>query len=168
MLFLFLFFTLSFASSISYMKSLFNSNDNNEIVQRIEKLSTSSEAQWGKMNVGQMLAHCQEPIKVAFGESKPKRGLIGMLFGGIAKKQLITNDQPFKRNLPTDKNFVIRDERNFEEEKTKLVALIKRFAEKGPEAISKEIHPFFGKLTVHEWNKLMHKHLDHHLRQFGA
>ena len=30
------------------------------------------------------------------------------------------------------------------------------------------IHAFFGKLTGEEWGRLMHKHIDHHLRQFGA
>jgi len=150
------------------MKSLFNLTDNNEIIARIERLSQSSKAEWGKMNVGQMLAHCQEPIKVAFGEAKTKRGLIGILFGKMAKKQLTGDDAPFKKSLPTAPTFVIKGDRNFEEEKNKLVAYVKRFAEKGPEAISKDPHPFFGHMTVHEWNKLMMKHLDHHLRQFGA
>ena len=31
-----------------------------------------------------------------------------------------------------------------------------------------EGHPFFGAMTSEEWSVLMYKHLDHHLRQFGA
>jgi len=27
---------------------------------------------------------------------------------------------------------------------------------------------FFGKLSGKEWGELMYKHIDHHLRQFGA
>jgi Protein of unknown function (DUF1569) len=29
-------------------------------------------------------------------------------------------------------------------------------------------HSFFGRMTADEWAILMYKHLDHHLRQFGA
>ncbi|TPW11975.1 MAG: hypothetical protein FD129_1557, partial [bacterium] len=31
-----------------------------------------------------------------------------------------------------------------------------------------EPHPFFGNLNIDEWGRLSWKHLDHHLRQFGA
>ncbi|MDZ4803510.1 MAG: DUF1569 domain-containing protein [Candidatus Eisenbacteria bacterium] len=31
-----------------------------------------------------------------------------------------------------------------------------------------EPNPIFGNLSVDEWGKLSWKHLDHHLRQFGA
>jgi Protein of unknown function (DUF1569) len=150
------------------MKSLFNAIDNNEIISRIQKLDKFAKAEWGKMNVGQMLAHCQVPIQVAFDEKKLKRGLIGILFGKMSKRQLTADDKPFKKHLPTDKHFIIKGDKNVEEEKQKLIALVKRFAEKGPEAISKQPHPFFGKMTVHDWNKIMYKHLDHHLRQFGV
>ena len=29
-------------------------------------------------------------------------------------------------------------------------------------------HPFFGKLNRQEWARLIYKHLDHHLNQFGS
>ena len=29
-------------------------------------------------------------------------------------------------------------------------------------------HPFFGKMSAKEWAILAHKHIDHHLRQFGV
>ena len=150
------------------MKSLFNAIDNNEIINRIEKLTPSSKAEWGKMTVSQVLEHCQQPLKVAFNELKLKRSLVGILFGKMAKKQLTVNDDPFKKNLPTAKQFIIKDQPDFNKAKAKLISLVKMFAEKGPEGISKHPHPFFGHMTVHEWNKLMFKHLDHHLRQFGV
>jgi hypothetical protein len=46
------------------MKSLFNPADNNELIERIERLTPTTPAQWGKMNVAQMLSHLQEPIKL--------------------------------------------------------------------------------------------------------
>jgi hypothetical protein len=148
------------------MKSLFNPADNQEMLDRVNRLTPSTSAQWGKMRVDQMLAHCQGPFKVAYGELILKRGLIGLLFGSIAKKQL-AGTEPFKPNLPTHPKFVVADQRVFQDEKEKLVALIKRFG-KGPSAIVLDMHPFFGKMSSQEWDSLMWKHLDHHLRQFGV
>ena len=45
--------------------------------------------------------------------------------------------------------------------------LVRAFHARGPEKLAKE-HPFFGPLTSAEWDRLQWKHLDHHLRQFGA
>jgi hypothetical protein len=149
------------------MKSLFNGQVNNEMIERIGRLSEGTKAEWGKMTVSQMVLHAQAPFKVAFEEMKLKRGLVGVLFGGIARKQL-TTEKPFAKNLPTDKNFKVQSQPVFETEKSKLVEYVKMFMKKGPEGITKDPHPFFGKLTSSEWDCLMYKHLDHHLRQFGA
>ena len=73
------------------MKSLFNKAENDAIINRINQLNNNSTAVWGKMDAAQMLAHCQVPLKVAFGEVKLKRGLIGILFGGLAKRKMVTD-----------------------------------------------------------------------------
>ena len=150
------------------MNSLFNPSDNKAIIDRINNLSANSTAEWGKMSVGQMLTHAQRPLKVAFGELKLKRTLVGILFGNMAKKKLTRGEEPFSKNLPTDKNFIIKDQHNVDEEKKNLAALVQKFARIGPDGITKDPHPFFGVMTTQEWDTLMWKHLDHHLRQFGV
>jgi hypothetical protein len=149
------------------MKSIFNPTDNQLFIDRINQLRPDSLAKWGKMDVAQMLTHLQQPMRVAFGELKLKRTFIGFLLGRIAKKKL-TIEEPWKRNMPTDKHYVIIDKRNFEEEKLKLIALVQRFPIEGKNAISKGPHPFFGPLTPAEWDALTANHLNHHLTQFGA
>lgn len=149
------------------MKNLFTPTVNQEIVDRINSLSPDKKPLWGKMTVAQMLAHCLEPLYVALGEKSFKGGLMAFFFGKIAKKQLV-KDEPFKRNLPTAPSFKVKEEKNFSEEKNKLVELVQRFGKNDPEEIAKRPHPFFGKLTAEEWNLLQYKHLDHHLRQFGV
>jgi Protein of unknown function (DUF1569) len=149
------------------MKSLLNQIDNKEIVSRINKLTANTKRLWGKMTVAQMLAHAQNPLCVAFGEKKLKRGFLGILFGKMAKKRM-TGDAPFKKNMPTDKSFLVKEEKKFDEEKNKLIRLVLRFVTEGEAGISENPHPFFGKLTTNEWDILQWKHLDHHLRQFGV
>ena len=63
------------------MKSLLEKSTTEEILQRLDKITAETKARWGIMNAGQMMAHCQVPIKVALGEAKLKRALIGLLFG---------------------------------------------------------------------------------------
>jgi hypothetical protein len=150
------------------VKSLFNKNDNEEMINRINSLTNTSQAQWGKMNVSQMLAHCQVPLKVSFGEMKLKRGIPGILFGSMIRKKLTRDETPFDKSLPTDKGFIVIDQREFEKEKNNLITTVKRFQELGPAGLSQEPHPFFGKMTASDWDKIQWKHLDHHLRQFGA
>jgi hypothetical protein len=63
---------------------------------------------------------------------------------------------------------VVRNERDIEVERTRLSELIDRFVAGGPATCTTHPHSFFGRLTPEEWSMLMYKHLDHHLRQFGA
>jgi hypothetical protein len=138
------------------------------IIDRINLLNPKQQALWGKMNVAQMLLHCQAPLKVVFEELKLKPGLISFLFGKMAKKELIKN-KAFKKNLPTAASFNTRKTNpDFVIERQKLIQYIKRFQQADAEAVAKNQHPLFGKMTYHEWDLLQWKHLDHHLRQFGV
>lgn len=147
-------------------ESLFDPAGNQAVLARIQKLRGDAKPQWGKMDAARMVAHGAVGLKLAMGDMKLKRVLIGLLFGRMAKKQLL-RPEPFKRGLPTAREFRIQSTRGFETERAELVALVKRFAA-GPSVLTKEAHPFFGELTTQEWDALQWKHLDHHLRQFGV
>jgi hypothetical protein len=148
------------------MHNLFEPTTAVEIISRLEKLQSATKPQWGKMNAAQMMAHCQAPFQVYFGEMKMKRGLMGILFGRIAKKKLFA-DKPWPRSLPTAKEFLVADERSFDQEKIRLVNLINRFAQDGY-LVTVSVHPFFGKMSSQEWALFVYRHLDHHLQQFGV
>ena len=68
----------------------------------------------------------------------------------------------------TDKSFIIIEQKEFEEEKNKLILLINKFENVPIEVLNQSIHPIFGKLKKEEWSTLQCKHIDHHLRQFGV
>ena len=149
------------------VKNLFDSSAYNEVLDRLNKLTPESQRQWGKMNVGQMLAHCKEAFRVPLMEKPPKRMLMGYLVGWMAKP-LLYGPSPTKKSLPTAPNFIIKDERNFEEEKKQLVDLVTQFHQADLAVTATKVHPFFGKMTAEQWGKGMWKHLDHHLLQFGV
>ena len=149
------------------MQSLFDTNAYNEIIDRLNNLFPTSTAQWGKMNVAQMLAHCKEAFKVPLSDKKMPRMFMGRLMGWVIESKLYSDDL-WKKNLPTAPNFLIKDERNFYNEKQELTDMVNRFYSAGPTGVGNFPHPFFGNFTKEQWGMSMYKHLDHHLRQFAA
>ncbi|HYD22567.1 MAG TPA: DUF1569 domain-containing protein [Flavipsychrobacter sp.] len=149
------------------MKTLYQDSDYKELAGRLSTLTLDAQRQWGKMNVSQTLGHCCEPLEVAMGTKVIKRLLIGRILGPLAKPSYV-GEKPFDKNGPTAKEFLIRDERDFNTEKAKLEKLMKAFHDGGPAGATTNPHAFFGKLTKEEWGIIMYKHLDHHLRQFGV
>lgn len=148
------------------IKSIYDKSSCDEIINRIHQLSPVSEKLWGKMNVTQMLAHCNIGMEVASGEQTVKRILLGYVLGPLFKSSFY-NDQPFKKNLATAHLFKMNGQYNFESEKATLIKKILHFSESGPSKCTSAPHGFFGPLTPEQWGIGMYKHIDHHLRQFG-
>jgi hypothetical protein len=149
------------------VKNLFEASFATEIKMRIELLRPDSERKWGAMNVAQMLAHCSAWMEMAAGLTSPPRSFSGRIFGKMAKKSVL-GEEPIRRNLPTEKSLMMRDQRDFAVEKRRLLAWVDRFSAAGPEHCTTHPHCFFGHMTPHEWAVMGYKHLDHHLKQFGV
>ena len=149
------------------MNSIFNEVDKNDILNRIDQLHPNSKPLWGKMNVSQMLAHCILPTKISAGEIHSKQSLIGKLFGKLAKKKMLA-EQNMKRNLPTAPSFIIRNTPDFYKSQQELKEAIERLYQTDKTALMQRKHPFFGKMSVNDWGVLNYKHFDHHLKQFGV
>lgn len=150
------------------MKNLYEAAAAKEIKERIARLRPNNERQWGKMNAAQAIAHCAAGMEWAVGDRVEPRMFVGRLFGSIAKSQLLKDEKPMGKNAPTAKSLVVKEDRDLGKECERLSALVERFAAAGPQGCTKNPHAFFGQLTPEEWAQLMYKHLDHHLRQFGA
>ena len=149
------------------MKTLFQPGTLDEVISRIDKLQPASPRQWGKMDVAQVMAHCSAAMDMASGRLNPQRTFIGRLLGPFFKP-MFTNEKPMGKNAPTGKQFVIADPRDFLREQEQLKQKVRQFHEGGEPKCTRHPHPFFGPLTPQAWSRGMYKHLDHHLRQFGA
>ena len=106
--------------------------------------------------------------EVAAGDVTKRQAFIGKVLAPFVKNKLVRGTDPLSKNSPTDPAFVVSDPRDFEKEKARLVAVTVRFCDAGVRAADGRVHSFFGRMTGDEWGVLMYKHLDHHLRQFGA
>lgn len=149
------------------MKSLFVPADRDEILARMTTLQPGSTRQWGKMNPAQMLCHLSQALETATGDRPMKQAFLGKIITPLIRSSVL-GEKPFGKNAPTDPTFVVADERDFAAERTRLTTLIDRFVQRGAATAGTATHAFFGKLSGDEWGVLMYKHIDHHLRQFGA
>jgi Protein of unknown function (DUF1569) len=138
----------------------------NNLLQRLEKLSPSSQAQWGKMNVAQMLAHVTANLEMAMSDKKVTQVFIGRIFGSMAKRQILTKG--LSKNTPTASSLKISDQRQFQKEQEGLRLQLEQFVRGGERGITQQPHPFFGRLTANEWARLQYIHIDHHFKQFGV
>jgi len=104
------------------MKSFFEDGVYDEILSRLIKLNKDSSAIWGKINIGQMLYHCQMPLNIILEKEdygvKPN-WLINLLF-----KKAMYSDKLWKKNLSTAKGFATNNEKNFDTEKQAVTTLI--------------------------------------------
>lgn len=149
------------------MPSLFDATDRERLLSRIATLRPDSSREWGTMTPAQMLCHCARALETATGDRPMTQKFLGKILTPLIRSSVF-GEKPFSKNSPTDPTFVVRDECDFAAERGKLTALIERFVQRGPASAGEATHAFFGRMSGDEWGTLMHKHIDHHLRQFGV
>ena len=149
--------------------NLFDEKKCAEIVARINRLTPESKAAWGKMNVGEMLCHCADGIKMATG-ARTVADKSNFLFRHLVKP-LVIYVLPMPKGAPT------ADEINpqaagtkpadFEADRRELLDCLEKFCAL-PAGYPLARHAAFGKMSRRQWGLIAHKHLDHHLKQFGV
>ena len=150
------------------MKNIFDKTVSDEVIGRIHQLTTATGPVWGKMTVSQMLAHCNVTYEMVYENIHKKPNfLMGFLMRSFIKNTVV-NEKPYKKNSPTGPGFLIKNEKDFDNEKARLIAYITRTQQKGGADFHNKESLSFGKLTTTEWNNMFYKHLHHHLTQFGV
>ncbi len=150
------------------MKDVFNKSVSQELIERINSLEIDTKPLWGKMSLGQMLAHCNVTYELVYERKHPvpngfKKWMLKMFV-----KNIVVGDKPYKKNSRTAPEFLMTSEKDFQKEKERLISHIEKTQQLGASHFEgKESHSF-GKLSAKEWNNMFYKHLDHHLNQFGV
>ncbi len=148
--------------------NLFTKEVSDTLTNRVNNLKDTQAANWGKMDVAQMLAHCNVTYEMAFDQNfKKSSPFIRFILKNLVKKGIV-NAQPLKKNSSTAPEMLIKTSKNFEEEKSKLIAHLQKTVKMGEAFFEGKDHPGFGVMTKQEWNNFYYKHLEHHLTQFGV
>lgn len=150
------------------MKNIFDSNVVNELQQRINKLTSTTQSQWGKMDVAQMLAHCNITYEMVYEDKHPKPNSFKKFLLKLFVKNIVTSEKLYKKNGQTAPEFLIKENKNFEVEKKRLLDYIDKTYQLGEAHFDGKLSHSFGPLSKKQWNNMFYKHLDHHLQQFGV
>lgn len=151
------------------MINVFDKNQVEQTIERIQKLNQQTMPLWGSMFVAQMLAHCNVPYAQVFEpENFEKPNKFKQLLLRLFLKKSIVGDKPYPKNSRTAPEFIITDFRDFNLERQLLIQNLTKVQELGPTYFEGKHSHSLGKLTANEWNTLFAKHLEHHLQQFGV
>ena len=149
------------------MQTLFDPAAADQIARRLDALTPGASRQWGRMSPAQTLEHLSRALEMAMAKKPVKQAFIGKAIGWIFRKDFL-GEKPFPKNGPTGPDFIVKEEPDFAAAKAKTQALLRDFCSMGERGVDGHVHGFFGPLTGAEWGVTQHKHLDHHLRQFGC
>jgi hypothetical protein len=150
------------------IRNLFDPKETQETIDRINKLTPETQALWGKMDVAQMMAHCNVAYEIPYTDKHPKPNAFARFMVKLFAKNTVIGDKPYKKNIPTSPIFKMTEPKNFEKEKKRLIDYLNKTQELGTAHFNGLNNPAFGTLTDSQWNTLFSKHLDHHLNQFGV
>ncbi len=152
------------------MRTLANTNDRMELLNRLRRVRSSNRRHWGEMSSHQMLCHLADSFRSSLGEKevqKASRWIPRTPFRWAA----LWVPMPWPHGVQGPREWDAKADgtppKDFESDKRELKKLIERFV-KQPAKFDWPEHPFFGRLSRSDWMRLGYVHTDHHLRQFGA
>jgi hypothetical protein len=157
-------FSLTFARIMNKIHFL-----QNELIPLLETIPAYAKPLFGKMNPHQMIEH----LGYAFQQAS---GLVPLDSMNDEEKtkvmyKFMMSDKPFRDNTPnpylpdeppTPKHVTISD--SLSSLRNDIDVFLQTFESEPDKRI---LNPFFGNLNFDEWIHLLHKHMLHHLRQFG-
>lgn len=149
------------------MKSLFDKETRDELIERIHTLSNEGKPQWGKMTLCQMAKHMVIWNEWVLGISSHtyKQEFIGKIFGRMMLKKHTKDETPMSKGMPAGKAFTVKEkEGDLNVLKKTWIGLVEAYEDYSNPGF---IHDFYGKMNREQIGIFAYKHADHHLRQFN-
>ncbi len=147
------------------MNDIFEEKNIKYLSYRISKLKSSSKPKWGKFNVNKMLCHLQDQLRYATGVFNEEKKLIKG--PPVFLRSIVRLYIPWPKNSPTAPSMLQTKPDEIEKDKLLLFELLEQVREK-KEQKDWPFHPFFGTLDGKGWARLIYRHIDYHLKQFGV
>lgn len=147
-------------------RTIFNPTDREALLARLDRLTPDAKARWGRMTPQRMLCHLSDSIRVGIGEI-PAEFKKGPLANPIAR-WLLAYVVPFpKGRAETAPEMLTTQPSEWQADLAAARTCLRAAAERGPDGRWAR-HPAFGDVSGTLYGVFIHKHVDHHLRQFGV
>jgi hypothetical protein len=148
-------------------ETILNKKEKEELVGRINSISTSSHRQWGTMNVEEMLWHLRSQLELALG-ILPQTTNVKSMLALPPLRWMALYIFKWSKGLPTAREMNVKKSTpDVKDIYTEKKLLLQRLSEI-ENANELYPHPLFRKMSKKDWGRLIWKHIDHHLRQFGS
>lgn len=147
------------------VKSLWNPQLQNEVADRVGRLTPDMRPRWGRMTCPQMVVHITDAFGMYCGDIKV--GFKSTPAQYFPIKHAFLYLLPMPKNVPTARELKSRVPGDWDAEIERLRAAIARFSDRRTCTDWPE-HPLFGRMSARAYGVLAYKHIDHHLRQFGV
>lgn len=147
------------------MPSLRNEKDRQGLMARLQNITPDAKAQWGSFDAPRMMCHLSASMDAGLGTLEVPRAGPGIL-RHFPMKHLALYVIPMPKGAKAARELLTREPGEFEADRRAVLERMERAAAR-PKGMGPR-HFLFGPLTSDQWNALNWKHIDHHLRQFGA
>ena len=147
-------------------KSLRDASARVLLAERVHKLTPESERRWGEMNGAAVLTHLADALRLAFKDGEVTTDDKNAKFASQRREWIHEWPWPEGRAQSPPEGFLTSPS-NWEADRAALLELIDRYGSEEIEQLAGS-HPLFGSMTPEDWDVLMYRHIDHHLRQFGV
>lgn len=145
--------------------TLWNDADRATLVARVHRVTPGHTARWGQFSPAGMLAHLNDATRMATGDL-PVTPKAPAFLKWPPVRYLFIHVLPMPKGAPTAPELLARSSTaQVAGEQAVFASLVDDAARR---STLSPVHPAFGAMTRDAWGLLMHKHIDHHLRQFGV
>jgi hypothetical protein len=134
---------------------------------RLSQLTPNARAQWGRMNVHQMICHLDDSFRVGTGEkfaSPASNFFTKSVVRWVALRTSMPWPQGAKTRPEVEQGLGGTPPMDWESDRARLRKTMADFA--GRSTFGS--HPLFGEMSHSDWLIWGYRHVDHHFRQFGV
>jgi hypothetical protein len=147
-------------------KNIFQPATKQELLDRISRLRADNQRRFGKMTAPEMVCHLKDSLDVATGVTTAKSKDSAMANPLVRWLVLYVIPWP-KGKAQTVPEMLVTRPGDWSSDLGRLQELLATAAARGSNA-SWGAHPAFGTMSGKLYARLIYKHFDHHLKQFGV
>ncbi len=141
------------------------------LIARLRALRPDAERCWGTLDAGEMLCHLGDGNEAVLDWRNKLEGRLEVKPRPILKWIALYSPLPWSKRAKTDPSVDPRQDgtqpRDFEADRERAIESLRAITA-APAGELAPVHGLFGPMSARDWYRSVYRHVDHHLRQFGA